>query len=98
MKIHHLGLSGIEWMIWWSVEFYYHKMKNLWDEYTALEPTITCKCNCKCDSHKQLEDREEEEAFTVFNGIKWKFFYSKGPDPYDSYVLNVALAGCIKAP
>ncbi|XP_074336717.1 uncharacterized protein LOC141673888 [Apium graveolens] len=26
-----------------SVEFYYHKMKNLWDEYVALEPTVTCK-------------------------------------------------------
>lgn len=35
-----------------SVEIYYHKMKNLWDEYSALEPSIVCKCNCTCESHK----------------------------------------------
>ena len=26
-----------------SVESYYHKMKGLWDEYTALEPAVTCR-------------------------------------------------------
>lgn len=49
-----------------SVELYYHKMKNLWDEYSALEPIVVCKCNCKCESHKLLE--EKEEVTSVFNG------------------------------
>lgn len=44
-----------------SVEVYYHKMKNLWDEYSALEPAIICKCNCKCDSHKLLDDRDQRK-------------------------------------
>lgn len=37
-----------------SVEIYYHKLKNLWDEYAALESVIACKCGCKCGSYKLI--------------------------------------------
>lgn len=54
-----------------SVEIYYHKMKNLWDEYTALEPLTGCKtAGCKCESHKLQEERAKEEIDIVFNGTE----------------------------
>lgn len=49
-----------------SVEIYYHKMKNLWDEYIALEPAINCKCKCNCDARKLLDDREQRKKLLQF--------------------------------
>lgn len=40
-----------------SVELYYHKLKNLWDEYIALVQIVACKCKCIFGSHKLQEDR-----------------------------------------
>lgn len=53
-----------------SVELYYHKMKNLWDEYTVLEPVFGCNIGCKCESHKFQEERAEKETFAVLDGIE----------------------------
>ncbi|XP_074361251.1 uncharacterized protein LOC141701514 [Apium graveolens] len=41
-----------------SVEIYYHKLKNLWDEYAALESVIAYKCGCQCGFYKLHEERE----------------------------------------
>lgn len=37
-----------------SVEIYYHKLKNLWDEYSVLKPVV----NCVCGAHKVQKERE----------------------------------------
>lgn len=58
-----------------SVEFYYHKMKNLWDEYSALEPTIVCKC----ESHKLQEEREQRKKLLQFlMGLNESFAAARG--------------------
>lgn len=50
-----------------SVELYYHKMKNLWDEYAVLEPSFICTIvNCKCESHKVQDDREQRKRLLQF--------------------------------
>lgn len=49
-----------------SVEIYYHKMKNLWDEYVALEPVMPCRCNGQCDTHKLQEEREQRKRLLQF--------------------------------
>lgn len=61
------------------MEIYYHKMKNLWDEYIALEPTISCKCNCKCGIHKQQEDRDQRKKLLQFlMGLNESFSAARG--------------------
>ncbi|XP_074373957.1 uncharacterized protein LOC141714330 [Apium graveolens] len=49
-----------------SDELYYHKLKNLWDEYIALEPIVACKCKCPCGAHKFQEDRERRKRLIQF--------------------------------
>lgn len=49
-----------------SVEIYYHKLKNLWDEYTALESVVACKCGCKCGFSKLQEEREQRKKLLQF--------------------------------
>ncbi|XP_074347307.1 uncharacterized protein LOC141686152 [Apium graveolens] len=49
-----------------SVEIYYHRLKNLWDEYTSLESIVACKCGCKCGSSKLQEDREQRKKLLQF--------------------------------
>lgn len=50
-----------------SVELYYHKLKNMWDEYVALEPVFSCTIvNCKCESHKVQDDREQRKRLLQF--------------------------------
>lgn len=49
-----------------SVELYYHKLKNLWDEYIALEPIVACKYKCSCGAHKFQEDREQRKRLIQF--------------------------------
>lgn len=49
-----------------SVEIFYHKLKNLWDEYASLEPVIACKCGCKCGSYKLIEEREHRKKLLQF--------------------------------
>lgn len=62
-----------------SVEIYYHRMKNLWDEYTALEPLIPCKTGCKCESHKLQEDREQRKKLLQFlMGLNESFSAARG--------------------
>ncbi|XP_017256394.1 uncharacterized protein LOC135147298 [Daucus carota subsp. sativus] len=62
-----------------SVEIYYHKMKNLWDEYVALEPTTTCKCSAKCDSHLVVEARHQRKRLLQFIiGLNDSFSNARG--------------------
>lgn len=50
-----------------TVEFYYHKMKNLWDEYGALEPSCVCSITgCACESHKLQDEREQRKKLLHF--------------------------------
>ncbi|WOG83187.1 hypothetical protein DCAR_0102361 [Daucus carota subsp. sativus] len=50
-----------------SVELYYHKMKNMWDEYTVLEPLFVCTIpNCHCESHRVQDDREQRKRLLLF--------------------------------
>lgn len=49
-----------------SVEIYYHKLKNILDEYAALETVIACKCGCNCGFYKLYEDREERNKLLQF--------------------------------
>lgn len=49
-----------------SVEIYYHKLKNLWDEYAALELVNVCKCGCTCGNHKLQEEREQRKKLLQF--------------------------------
>lgn len=66
-----------------SVELYYHKMKNLWDEFVVLEPAVFCKCNCKCDSHKLQEERDQRRKLLQFLMGLNKVF----PQPEDRHIL-----------
>lgn len=62
-----------------SVEIYYHKLKNLWDEYAALEPNFPCKSGCKCESHKLQEDREQRKKLLHFlMGLNESFSAARG--------------------
>lgn len=62
-----------------SVEVYYHKMKNLWDEYSALEPVIVCKCSCTCDFHKLQEERDQRKKLLQFlMGLNESFAAARG--------------------
>lgn len=45
-----------------SVESYFHKLKSLWDEYVALEPTVTCVCG----AHKILVERDQKRKLLQF--------------------------------
>ncbi|XP_074369440.1 uncharacterized protein LOC141710810 [Apium graveolens] len=49
-----------------SVEIYYHKLKNLWDEYSVLETVNACKCGCTCGSAKLQEEREQRKKLLQF--------------------------------
>ena len=58
-----------------SAELYYHKMKNLWDEYVALEPAVACKCG----SHKLLEERDQRKRLLQFlMGLNDSFSNARG--------------------
>lgn len=58
-----------------SVEIYYHKLKNLWDEYAAFEPSIPCKC----ESHKLQEEREQRKKLLHFlMGLNESFSVARG--------------------
>ncbi|XP_074360901.1 uncharacterized protein LOC141701138 [Apium graveolens] len=62
-----------------SVEIYYDKMKNHWDEYTALEPLIPCKSTCKCESHKLQEDWEQrKKLLQCLMGLNENFSATRG--------------------
>ncbi|KAL8126912.1 hypothetical protein AgCh_014002 [Apium graveolens] len=39
---------------------------NIEDEYSALEPVVISKCECKCGSHKLQEDREQRKKLLQF--------------------------------
>lgn len=45
-----------------SVEIYYHKLKNLRDKYSALEPSFVCKYVITCEAHKQQEERHQRRT------------------------------------
>lgn len=45
-----------------SVEIYYHKLKNLWDEYAALESVN----GCKCENRKIQEEKEQRKKLLQF--------------------------------
>lgn len=50
-----------------SVELYYHRLKNLWDEYAVLEPNFTCTIpNCRCESHRVQDGREQRKRLLQF--------------------------------
>lgn len=58
-----------------SVEIYYHKMKNLWDEYVALEPTIPCTCG----SNRLTKAREQRKKLLQFlMGLNDSFSNARG--------------------
>lgn len=58
-----------------SVEIYYHRMKNLWDEYNALEPSFPCSC----ESHKMQDDREQRKKLLQFlMGLNDSFSTARG--------------------
>lgn len=62
-----------------SVKIYYHKLKNIWDEYAAFEPSIPCKCGCKCESHKLQEEREQRKKLLHFlMGLNESFSVARG--------------------
>lgn len=62
-----------------SVEIYYHKLKNLWDEYTALESVAGCKCGCECGFIKLQEDREQRKRLLQFlMGLNDSFSTARG--------------------
>lgn len=62
-----------------SVEIYYHKMKNLWDEYTALEPVILCKSGCTCETYKLQDKREQSKKLLQFlMGLNESFVAARG--------------------
>lgn len=48
------------------VEIYYHKLKNLCDEYVALVSVIAYKRGCKCGSYKLIEEREQHKKLLQF--------------------------------
>lgn len=58
-----------------TVEIYYHKLKNLWDEYAALEPTV----DCVCGAHKIQEEREQRRKLIQFlMGLHDSFATARG--------------------
>ncbi|XP_074346837.1 uncharacterized protein LOC141685642 [Apium graveolens] len=66
------------------VKIYYHKLKNLWDEYAALEMVILCKCGCICGNHKLQEEREQRKKLLQFlMGLNNSYSTSRGQ------ILNV---------
>ncbi|XP_074331411.1 uncharacterized protein LOC141668424 isoform X2 [Apium graveolens] len=40
-----------------SIEFYFHKLKGLWDELRALEPVVKCTCGATKNWEEQLEKK-----------------------------------------
>ncbi|XP_074325163.1 uncharacterized protein LOC141662006 isoform X2 [Apium graveolens] len=40
-----------------SIEFYFHKLKGLWDELRALEPVVKCTCGATKNWEDQLEKK-----------------------------------------
>lgn len=76
-----------------SVEIYYHKLKNLWDEFVALEPTIVCKCGCKCGSHRLQEEKEQKKRLLQFlMGLNDSFAAARGQILMMSPLPSVAQA------
>ncbi|XP_074347626.1 uncharacterized protein LOC141686490 [Apium graveolens] len=62
-----------------SIEIYYHKLRNLWDEYAALEAVLSCKCGCKCGFHKLHEDRNQRKKLLQFlMGLNDSFSVARG--------------------
>ena len=62
-----------------SVEIYYHRMKNLWDEYSALEPVFMCKCGSQCDNHNLMDDRDQRKCLLQFPmGLNDSFAAARG--------------------
>ncbi|WOH14933.1 hypothetical protein DCAR_0934463 [Daucus carota subsp. sativus] len=49
-----------------SVEIYYHKMKNLWDEYAVLDAVDGCKGGCTCGNLKIQEAKEQRKKLLQF--------------------------------
>lgn len=49
-----------------AVEIYFHKLKNLWDEYVSLESITACKCGCTCGFFKLHEEREQRKRLSQF--------------------------------
>ncbi|WOH14455.1 hypothetical protein DCAR_0933974 [Daucus carota subsp. sativus] len=41
-------------------------MKNLWDEYSALEPVFMCKCGSQCDNYNLMDDRDQRKRLLQF--------------------------------
>lgn len=79
-----------------SFVIYYHKFKNLWDEYTALKSVVACKCCCKCGFFKFHEKKEQRKKLLQFlMGLNDSFSVARGlilmMSPLPSISLNCSL-------